>query len=61
MRQKIPRCFDNCAPADYPLSVFATDGGLISYGSDAVDQFRKAASYGDRILKGIKPADFPVM
>jgi putative ABC transport system substrate-binding protein len=42
------------------LPVFATDGGLISYGPDAVDQFRKAASYVDRILKGEKPADLPV-
>ena len=47
-------------PAVYPLPVFATDGGLISYGPDAVDQFRKAASYVDRILKGEKPADLPV-
>jgi putative ABC transport system substrate-binding protein len=47
-------------PAVYPLHIFATDGGLISYGPDVVDGFRLAASYVDRILKGEKPADLPV-
>jgi putative ABC transport system substrate-binding protein len=47
-------------PAAYPLRIFAADGGLISYGPDVVDQFRQAASYVDRILKGEKPADLPV-
>jgi putative ABC transport system substrate-binding protein len=47
-------------PAVYPLRIFAIDGGLISYGPDIVDQFRRAASYVDRILKGEKPADLPV-
>jgi putative ABC transport system substrate-binding protein len=47
-------------PAVYPLNVFATSGGLVSYGPDVVDQFRQAAGYVDRILKGAKPADLPV-
>jgi putative ABC transport system substrate-binding protein len=47
-------------PAIYPFRYFAADGGLISYGIDTLDQFRGAASYVDRILKGEKPADLPV-
>ena len=47
-------------PAVYPLDVFAADGGLVSYGPDVVDQYRQAASYVDRVLKGEKPADLPV-
>jgi putative ABC transport system substrate-binding protein len=47
-------------PAVYWLRRFATDGGLISYGPDISDQFRKSAGYVDRILKGEKPADLPV-
>src|SRR5262249_734686 len=47
-------------PAIYPLRIYATDGGLLCYGPDNVDQFRRAASYVDRILKGEKPADLPV-
>jgi putative tryptophan/tyrosine transport system substrate-binding protein len=47
-------------PAVYFNRVYVTDGGLISYGPDQVDQFRRAASYVDRILKGEKPADLPV-
>ena len=47
-------------PAIYYATRFVADGGLISYGPDYVDQFRLAASYVDRILKGEKPADLPV-
>jgi putative tryptophan/tyrosine transport system substrate-binding protein len=50
----------NNVPAVYLLSVFARDGGLLSYGVDSVDIFRRAASYVDRILRGEKPADLPV-
>ena len=47
-------------PAVYPVRYFATSGGLISYGPDIVDQYRRGAGYVDRILKGEKPADLPV-
>ena len=47
-------------PAIYPFRYFVSDGGLIYYGPNPVDQFRRAASYVDRILKGEKPADLPV-
>jgi putative tryptophan/tyrosine transport system substrate-binding protein len=47
-------------PAVYFQRQFVDDGGLISYGSDWIDQHRRAASYVDRILKGEKPADLPV-
>jgi putative ABC transport system substrate-binding protein len=50
----------NNVPAVYRLSEFARDGGLLSYGPDAVDTFRRAASYADRILRGAKPGDLPV-
>jgi putative ABC transport system substrate-binding protein len=47
-------------PALYPFRFYATAGGLASYGPDSVDQYRRAAEYVDRILKGEKPADLPV-
>jgi putative ABC transport system substrate-binding protein len=47
-------------PAVYFLRPFAVAGGLISYGPDFLDQYRRAAGYVDRILKGEKPADLPV-
>ena len=47
-------------PAIYSFRVFAIDGGLISYGIDSIDLYRRAASYVDRILKGAKPAELPV-
>jgi putative ABC transport system substrate-binding protein len=50
----------NNVPAVYELSTFARDGGLLSYGVDRVDNFRRAASYVDRILRGEKPGDLPV-
>jgi putative ABC transport system substrate-binding protein len=50
----------NNVPAVYTLSQFARDGGLLSYGFDQVDAWRRAATYVDRILRGAKPADLPV-
>ena len=50
----------NNVPAVYTLSEFVKDGGLLSYGVDRVDPWRRAASYVDRILRGEKPGDLPV-
>jgi putative ABC transport system substrate-binding protein len=47
-------------PAVYPFRFFATRGGLISYGTDNLAEWRQGASYVDRLLKGEKPADLPV-
>jgi putative ABC transport system substrate-binding protein len=47
-------------PAVYSNGAFVTGGGLVSYGADFVDQYRRAASYVDRILRGEKPSDLPV-
>jgi putative ABC transport system substrate-binding protein len=50
----------NNVPAVYGFSYFARDGGLLSYGVDSVDLYRRAAAYVDRILRGAKPAELPV-
>jgi putative ABC transport system substrate-binding protein len=50
----------NQVPAVCYLSAFAREGGLLSYGPDAVDNLRRAATYVDRILRGAKPAELPV-
>jgi putative tryptophan/tyrosine transport system substrate-binding protein len=50
----------NNVPAVHATSAFARDGGLLSYGVDTVDTWRRAASYVDRILRGAKPAELPV-
>ena len=50
----------NSVPAVYAQSAYARDGGLLSYGPDLVDNFRRAATYVDRILRGDKPGDLPV-
>ena len=50
----------NNVPAVYWSSDFARDGGLLSYGVEVVDIFRRAVPYVDRILRGAKPADLPV-
>jgi putative ABC transport system substrate-binding protein len=47
-------------PAIYPNKGFVDEGGLMSYGEDSLDRFRRAAGYVDKILRGAKPADLPV-
>ena len=44
----------------YPFRYYPASGGLASYGPDPIDEFKRAAGYVDRILKGEKPADLPV-
>jgi putative ABC transport system substrate-binding protein len=59
-RLVVDRAERHRVPAIYAFRSFVTDGGLVSYGSDLVDLFRRSAEYIDRILKGAKPADLPV-
>ena len=47
-------------PAVYPYSNYTKVGGLVSYGYDLVDNYRRAAIYADRILRGTKPSELPV-
>jgi putative ABC transport system substrate-binding protein len=50
----------NRLPSIYPHSLFVEDGGLMSYGADFADEYRRLGLYVDKILKGVKPADLPV-
>jgi putative ABC transport system substrate-binding protein len=56
----VPLAARHRLPAVYPFRYYVADGGLISYGPNTIDPYRRAASYVDRILKGEKPADMPV-
>jgi putative ABC transport system substrate-binding protein len=56
----VPLAARHKLPTVYPFRYYVADGGLVSYGPDTIDQFRRAAGYVDRILKGGKPADLPV-
>jgi putative ABC transport system substrate-binding protein len=47
-------------PAIYTQKAYVNEGGLMSYGEDPTDQYRRAAGYVDKVLKGAKPADLPV-
>jgi putative ABC transport system substrate-binding protein len=59
-RQFLKVAGDNRLPAMYDDKNFVEPGGLMSYGADRADLFRRAATYVDKILKGTKPADLPV-
>ena len=59
-RETISLAAHHRLPAIYPTDYFAKDGGLMSYGTDYLDLYRKAASYVDRILRGAKPSELPV-
>jgi putative ABC transport system substrate-binding protein len=59
-RETISLAAHHRLPAIYPTDYFAKDGGLMSYGADYLDLYRKAASYVDRILRGAKPSELPV-
>jgi putative ABC transport system substrate-binding protein len=50
----------NYVPAVYTYAYYARDGGLLSYGPNIIYSYRRAASYVDRILRGVKPADLPI-
>ena len=56
----VPLAARHRLPAVYPYRYYVADGGLISYGPNTIDYYRRAAGYVDRILKGEKPADMPV-
>jgi putative ABC transport system substrate-binding protein len=56
----IPLAARHRLPAVYPDRVYVTDGGLIAYGPDRIEQYRQAAGYVDRILRGEKPGELPV-
>ena len=59
-RRIVEMAAKNRLPAVYHLGQFVDDGGLMSYGPNLPDMFRRAAYYVDKILKGAKPADLPV-
>jgi putative ABC transport system substrate-binding protein len=59
-RQVLDFAAKNRLPAIYPQTEYVDEGGLMSYGADYADLFRRAAVYVDKILKGAKPADLPV-
>ena len=59
-RETIALATHHRLPAIYPTDYFAKDGGLMSYGTDYLDLYRKAATYVDRILRGAKPSELPV-
>jgi putative ABC transport system substrate-binding protein len=59
-RRLVDLAAKNRLPAVYPFREAVDAGGLMSYGSDLADMYRRAATYVDKILKGAKPADLPV-